>query len=62
MGLIEFFGGGTPAQKALKLKSKITQKYGDPTTRQKAIHQIGELKRIGRSSRVSQGRGRQRRA
>lgn len=43
MGLFDFFGGGTPAQKAQKLKKKVSQKYGDPATRQKAIQQLGEL-------------------
>lgn len=43
MGFLDFFGG-TPANKALKLKPKVTQKYGDPTVRQKAIAQLGELK------------------
>lgn len=44
MGLFDFFGGGTPAEKAQKLKSKVTQKYGDPATRQKAIEQLGALR------------------
>lgn len=44
MGLLDFITGGTPAQKAQKLKAKVTQKYGDPTTRQKAISQLGELR------------------
>lgn len=43
MGLLDFFGG-SPAQKAVKLKTKVTQKYGDPATRQKAIEQLGEMK------------------
>jgi HEAT repeat protein len=43
MGLFDFFGGSGP-EKALKLKSKVTQKYGDPATRQKAIQQLGEMK------------------
>jgi HEAT repeat protein len=43
MGLFDFFGGSGP-EKALKLKSKVTQKYGDPSTRQKAIQQLGEMK------------------
>jgi len=43
MGLFDFLGGGSPADKALKLKAKVTQKYGDPATRQKAIDQLGEL-------------------
>lgn len=37
------FGGGSGPDKALKLKAKVTQKYGDPTTRQKAIEQLGEM-------------------
>ena len=44
MGLLDFLGGGTAADKATKLKAKVTQKYGDPTTRQKAIAQLGEMK------------------
>jgi HEAT repeat protein len=43
MGLFDFLGGGSPAERAQKLKAKLTQKYGDPTTRQKAIEQLGEL-------------------
>ncbi|MBI3182010.1 MAG: HEAT repeat domain-containing protein [Myxococcales bacterium] len=43
MGILDFFGG-SPADKALKLKAKVTQKYGDPTARQKAIDQLGEMK------------------
>src|SRR5262245_60529682 len=43
MGLFDIFGGSGP-EKALKLKSKVTQKYGDPATRQKAIQQLGEMK------------------
>ncbi|MBM4380644.1 MAG: HEAT repeat domain-containing protein [Deltaproteobacteria bacterium] len=44
MGLFDFLGGGTPAEKAAKLKAKAVQKYGDPATRQKALSQLGELK------------------
>jgi HEAT repeat protein len=44
VGLLDLFGGGSAADKALKLKPKITQKYGDPLTRQKAITTLGELK------------------
>jgi HEAT repeat protein len=44
MGLLDFLGGGTPADKAAKLKSKVTQKYGDPATRQQAISKLGEMK------------------
>jgi hypothetical protein len=44
MGIFDFLGGGSGPEKALKLKSKVTQKYGDPTTRQKALQQLGEMK------------------
>ena len=44
MGLLNFFGGGTPAEKAQRLKAKATQKYGDAATRQKALSQLAELK------------------
>ncbi|MEW5739109.1 MAG: HEAT repeat domain-containing protein [Myxococcota bacterium] len=44
MGLFDLFGGGTPADKAKKLKPKVTQKYGDAATRQKAIDELGRLK------------------
>src|SRR5690349_14922258 len=43
MALFGLFGGGSPAERARKLKPKLTQKYGDPTTRQKAIEQLGEM-------------------
>lgn len=43
MGLFDFLGGGTPAEKAQKLKGKATQKFGDAATRQKALFQLGEL-------------------
>ena len=43
MGIFDFLGGSGP-EKALKLKSKVTQKYGDPATRQKALQQLGEMK------------------
>ncbi len=43
MGILDVFGG-SPEKKARKLKAKVTQKYGDPTARQKAIEQVGELK------------------
>jgi hypothetical protein len=47
MGLLnDLFGGGTPAEKAQKLKKKATEKYGDPATRQKALHQLSELKHV----------------
>jgi HEAT repeats len=38
------FGRGSPDEKARKLKAKVVQKYGDPTARQKAISQLGELR------------------
>ncbi|MFP2928322.1 HEAT repeat domain-containing protein [Pyxidicoccus sp. 3LG] len=44
MGLLDIFTGGSGPDKALKLKPKVTQKYGDPATRQKAIQQLGEMK------------------
>lgn len=44
MGFLDMFGGGTPAQKAQKLKAKVTQKYGDPAVRQKAIQQVAQLR------------------
>lgn len=44
MGLLDIFTGGSGPDKALKLKSKVTQKFGDPSTRQKAIEQLGEMK------------------
>ncbi|KFE66629.1 HEAT repeat domain-containing protein [Hyalangium minutum] len=44
MGLFDFLGGGSGPEKALKLKPKVTQKYGDPASRQKAIQQLGEMK------------------
>lgn len=44
MGILDIFGGGSPEQKAKKLKAKVTQKYGDVTARQKAINQLGEMK------------------
>lgn len=44
MGILDFFGGGSPEEKARKLKAKVTQKYGDAATRQKAIQQLGEMK------------------
>lgn len=42
MGILDIFGGSGP-DKARKLKGKVTQKYGDPTSRQKAISQLGEM-------------------
>jgi hypothetical protein len=43
LGFLDFISGGTPADKAQKLKAKVTQKYGDAANRQKAITQLGEL-------------------
>ena len=42
MGLFDVFGGGSGPKKAERLKGKVTQKYGDPLTRQKAISQLGD--------------------
>lgn len=42
MGILDLFAQSEPA-KALKLRPKIVQKYGDPLVRQKAISQVGEL-------------------
>lgn len=44
MGWMALFGGGTPAEKAQRLRKKVTEKYGDASSRQKAIHEVGELK------------------
>jgi HEAT repeat protein len=43
MGLFDFLGGGTPAEKAQRLKSKATQKYGDAATRQGALQSLAKL-------------------
>ncbi len=43
MGIFDFIGGGASPEKAVKLKAKVTQKYGDPATRQKAIEQLGQM-------------------
>lgn len=43
MGILDFFGGGSGPAKALKLKPKVMQKYGDALARQKAIQQLGEM-------------------
>ena len=40
---MDFISGGSPAETALKLKPKITQKFGDPATRQKALSQLGDM-------------------
>ncbi|MCL2178971.1 MAG: HEAT repeat domain-containing protein [Proteobacteria bacterium] len=42
MGLFDIFSR-SPAQKAEKLKTKLSQKYGDPSTRQAAIEALGAL-------------------
>ncbi|MCI0574567.1 MAG: HEAT repeat domain-containing protein [Myxococcaceae bacterium] len=45
MGILDILGfGGTGPEKALKLKAKVTQKYGEPATRQKALQQLGEMR------------------
>jgi len=45
MGLFDFLsGGGTPGEKALKLKAKVTQKYGEASARQGAIADLAKLK------------------
>jgi HEAT repeat protein len=44
VGFLDIFTGGSGPEKALKLKPKVTQKYGDPATRQKAIHSLGDMK------------------
>ena len=43
MGMFDFITGGSGPEKAQKLKKKITEKYGDPNTRQKAISQLGNM-------------------
>lgn len=43
MGILDIFGGGSPEEKARKLKGKVIQKYGDMATRQKAITQLGDM-------------------
>ncbi|MFN0062213.1 MAG: HEAT repeat domain-containing protein [Myxococcaceae bacterium] len=43
MGLLDLVFGNA-AKKSARLRAKVTQKYGDPTTRQKAITQLGEMK------------------
>lgn len=42
MGLFDFLGGGTPAEKAQRLKKKVTEKYGDAANRQGAIEDLGK--------------------
>ena len=43
MGILDIFGGGKSPERAARLKSKVTQKYGGPEARQKAIQQLGEM-------------------
>ena len=43
MGILDIFGGGNSPERATKLKAKVTQKYGGPEARQKAIQQLGEM-------------------
>ncbi|MGZ6098446.1 MAG: HEAT repeat domain-containing protein, partial [Myxococcaceae bacterium] len=43
MGILDIFGGGKSPERATRLKSKVTQKYGGPEARQKAIQQLGEM-------------------
>jgi HEAT repeat protein len=40
MGLFDIFKSSTPAEKAQKLKPKVTQKYGEAAARQKAIEEL----------------------
>lgn len=40
MGLFDIFKGGTPGEKAQKLKKKVTEKYGEAQARQKAIDEL----------------------
>jgi HEAT repeat protein len=40
MGLFDIFKGSTPAEKAQKLKKKVTEKYGEAAARQKAIEEL----------------------
>lgn len=42
MGLLDFLGGGTPSEKAQRLKKKLTEKYGDAANRQGAIEDLGK--------------------
>jgi len=43
VGILDIFGGGKSPERASRLKSKVTQKYGGPEARQKAIQQLGEM-------------------
>lgn len=43
MGILDIFGGGKSPERATRLKAKVTQKYGGPEARQKAIQQLGEM-------------------
>ncbi|MBE2254062.1 MAG: HEAT repeat domain-containing protein [Myxococcus sp.] len=40
MGLFDIFKSSTPAEKAQKLKKKVTEKYGEAQARQKAIDEL----------------------
>jgi HEAT repeat protein len=42
LGILDIFSSGP--KKAIRLKLKVTQKYGGPEARQKAIQQLGEMK------------------
>lgn len=44
MGLFDFITGGSGPDKAARLKSKVTQKYGEPSARQKAIQQLADMR------------------
>jgi hypothetical protein len=44
VGIFDIITGGSGPSKAARLKTKITQKYGDPSGRQKALSQLGEMK------------------
>jgi HEAT repeat protein len=43
VGILDIFGGGKSPERATRLKAKVTQKYGGPEARQKAIQQLGEM-------------------
>jgi len=43
VGILDIFGGGKSPERATKLRAKVTQKYGGPEARQKAIQQLGEM-------------------
>lgn len=44
MGILDFLGGGSPENKARRLRARVVQKYGEPSTRQKALQQLGDMK------------------